>query len=162
MQTSVAVRANHKLAFKYFGPYQVTAKIGTVAYQLQLPSSTSIHPVFHVSQLKSAIGFTGPVQHQLPASTAPLQVPLRILDRRLTKRGNSAVAQVLIQWSASVPEDATWEDLDDLRSRFPQHWLEGKPILKERACRDSQDHPEISRKAQLEVPKKKKEAVPSC
>nr|CAH67116.1 H0502G05.7 [Oryza sativa] len=162
VQTSVAVRANHKLAFKYFGPYQVTAKIGTVAYQLQLPSSTSIHPVFHVSQLKSAIGFTGPVQHQLPASTAPLQVPLRILDRRLTKRGNSAVAQVLIQWSASVPEDATWEDLDDLRSRFPAALAWGQANSQgEGLVRDSQDHPgDISQGSTAEEPEEEEGSRP--
>ena len=119
IQTSVAVRANHKLSFKYFGPFQITAKIGTVAYQLQLPPTSSIHPVFHVSQLKSAAGFSGTVQSHLPTSIAALQVPWRILDRRLTKRGNSTVSQVLIHWSDSTPEEATWEDYEDLRTRFP-------------------------------------------
>jgi hypothetical protein len=49
MQTSLAPRSNQKLGFKYFGPFRVVQQIGKVAYRLDLPSSSSIHPVFYVS-----------------------------------------------------------------------------------------------------------------
>jgi hypothetical protein len=41
-----------KLALKFFGPYQVTAKIGNVSYHLKLSDKACIHDVFHVSLLK--------------------------------------------------------------------------------------------------------------
>lgn len=52
VQSSVAKRANHKLSFKFFGPFQILQKAGSVAYKLDLPSDCFIHPVVHVSQLK--------------------------------------------------------------------------------------------------------------
>ena len=52
----MARRSNEKLAAKYYGPFEILEKIGAVAYKLQLPPSASIHPVFHVLQLRKAIG----------------------------------------------------------------------------------------------------------
>ena len=41
VQSSVARRAHQKLAFCFFSPYRVLAKIGPVAYRLELPISCS-------------------------------------------------------------------------------------------------------------------------
>ena len=64
-QVSVAVRINLKLAAKYYGPYEILRKVGSVAYKLSLPATSRVHPVFHVSQLKKAVG-QAKVLHQLP------------------------------------------------------------------------------------------------
>jgi hypothetical protein len=34
IQSSVAPRSNHKLSFKFFGPFKVLQKVGSVAYKL--------------------------------------------------------------------------------------------------------------------------------
>lgn len=56
VQSSLMRRANNKLSFLFFGPYKILEKLGSVAYKLELPLSSMIHPVFHVSQLKLSPG----------------------------------------------------------------------------------------------------------
>ncbi|XP_071917026.1 uncharacterized protein [Coffea arabica] len=107
---------------RYFSPFQVLARVGAVAYKLALPSHVRIHDTFHVSLLKKKVG-TGSIQAQIPAGIpyqGQLMVePIAVLDRRLVKRGRVAATQVLVQWSNSFPEDATWEYLQDLQLQFP-------------------------------------------
>jgi hypothetical protein len=55
-------KKDNKLSPKYYGPYKVLQKIGTMAYKLELPAYSRVHPVFHVSCLKKVIGDKIPVQ----------------------------------------------------------------------------------------------------
>ena len=45
----------HK-APNFYGTYKGHQKLGFVAYKLELPPSSCVHPVFHVSCLKKVIG----------------------------------------------------------------------------------------------------------
>ena len=120
VQTSLAPRAHQKLSFRYFGPYKIVDKIGSVTYKLELPPSASIHPVFHVSLLKPAPPSSTPVSAALPDVDDNLQVPEAVLQRRLHPRNDGAVPQVLIKWSGLDASLATWEDAEALRQQFPE------------------------------------------
>jgi hypothetical protein len=115
IQNSVAINSNQKLAYKYYGPYRVLARVGKVAYRLDLPDTSRIHPVIHVSQLKRAIGPGDQVQSTLPVSNPGLQVPFKILQSRVCRKGCSSISQVLIQWSGMTEDSVTWEDSEALR-----------------------------------------------
>ncbi len=38
----------------------------------------------------------------------------------MVKKGNRAVAQVLVRWSNLAEEDATWEDYWVIKAQYPQ------------------------------------------
>uniref|UniRef100_A0A0A8ZED4 Integrase catalytic domain-containing protein n=1 Tax=Arundo donax TaxID=35708 RepID=A0A0A8ZED4_ARUDO len=121
-QVSVVNRPFPKLAYKYFGPYRVLKRIGIAAYQLDLPSDSLVHPVFHVSQLKPFTPDYTPVYADLPKLVdldAGQLEPERVLDRRLVKKGNCAVPQVLVKWTRLPEASATWEDYYVVQKRFP-------------------------------------------
>jgi hypothetical protein len=113
VQALVAPRSNKKLSFKFYGPFKVIDRIGEVAYRLQLPQTSKIHPVIHVSQLKKHIPQNGDVSDDLTTvCTDPAQAikPEKPLATRMIQRGAQAVQQVLVKWS-SLPESmSTWED----------------------------------------------------
>ena len=70
--------------------------------------------MFHVSQLKAFTPDHTPVFSdvlKLVDLLASSTEPECILDRRLVKKGNTAIPQVLIKWSHFPVEAATWEDL---------------------------------------------------
>ena len=120
VQTSVASRLNYKLSFRYFGPFKILAKVGNVAYKLDLPSTSMIHLVFHVSQLKKAISPTVPVSSTLPDSISDEhRIPVKILDRRLVTTNNKLSSQILVAWSSWPLSMAMWEDEVDLKTQFP-------------------------------------------
>lgn len=120
-QITVANQSFSKLSPRFYGPFKVLEKIGTVAYKLDLPVTSRIHPVFHVSQLKLKLGPTTPIVTTLPAIIDyDKWEPEAILDRRMYKKGNQAGTQWLLQWKGHSKDDATWEDADDICVRFPE------------------------------------------
>jgi hypothetical protein len=116
VQSSVSHRSSQKLAFRFFGPYIVIERIGSVAYHLALPEIAAIHPVFHVSQLKTSHG-SEPIPTSLPNSV--VQVPKQVLQHRWTS-GDHPIEQGLIRWSHMPASLATWENLEQLKQQFPR------------------------------------------
>ena len=47
---------SRKLADKFVGPFEVLEQVGVVSFKLKLLSHWRVHDVFHVSQLKAAVG----------------------------------------------------------------------------------------------------------
>lgn len=64
-QKTVRWALPQKMSSKYFSPYTILEKIGTIVCHLQLPSAI-IHDVFNVSQFKKYEGGSVQIQHVPP------------------------------------------------------------------------------------------------
>jgi len=64
-QKSVQGRTSQKLSKRFYGPFNILRHIGKVAYELDLPPSSKIHLVIHVSELRQYKG-DDPEKHFVP------------------------------------------------------------------------------------------------
>jgi Chromo (CHRromatin Organisation MOdifier) domain len=132
---------NQKLSPKFYGPFEIIAKMGKIAYHLNLPPESLIHPVFHVSQLKKRVGSNTTVLTRLPLVGPEGKVRIilmAILNRRILKRNNQVAVEVLVQWANLPAEEASWEDYQSLIEQFPEICLEDKTNLENRALSATQ------------------------
>eukprot|EP00253_Pinus_taeda_P033714 PITA_33714 len=106
-------KKDNKLSPKYYGPYKVLQKIGTMAYKLELPATSRLHPVFHVSCLKKVIGDKLPVQTIFPELDEEGKIilePEEVTETRTRQLRNRSISEYLIKWKNLSTEDSTWED----------------------------------------------------
>jgi hypothetical protein len=110
-----------------------------MAYKLDLPASSRVHPVFHVSCLQKVIGDKIPVQTIFPELDEEGKIilePEAITDTRIHQLRNRSILEYLIKWRKLPVEDSTWED-ESFRYKHPellkccrQHLFEGEGHVK--------------------------------
>ena len=101
-------KKDNKLSPKYYGPYKVLQKIGSMAYKLELLASSRVHPFFHVSSLKKVIGDKLPVQTILPELDEEGNIilePEEITKIRTRQLWNRWIPEYLIKWKNLPIED---------------------------------------------------------
>ena len=91
-----------KLAPRYIGPFRILAKLGSVAYRLELPSSLAdVHDVFHVSQLKKCLRVpteaTELEKLDLQPDLSYRKHPIRILEEKERKTRSHNLKFIKVQ-----------------------------------------------------------------
>jgi len=74
-QFSLSSNRYTKLSSRYCGPFPILAKVGCVAYKLDLPSSSKLHLVFLVSYFKPFHGTSIPMTLQFSLNPLYLFLP---------------------------------------------------------------------------------------
>ena len=120
---NLSLKANPAKAFRprWIGPFEITRVVSPVAYELKLPRTMGVHPVFHVSLLKPVE--TDPLQER-PATPEPefddegeqVWVVREILKHRYRGTRNGMVLEYLVRWAAPYdsPEQDSWEPKENL------------------------------------------------
>ncbi|KAJ0885707.1 putative nucleotidyltransferase, Ribonuclease H [Helianthus annuus] len=131
-QSSVVTRSTAKLSPRFFGPYKVLAKVGRVAYQIELPPGSLIHNVLHVSLLRKCEGPVpepSPLPVDEPDQSQLGPQPELILDERVVQKGKyRPKTEILVKWVGQPREDATWENKWRFSRTHPQFHLEDKVV----------------------------------
>eukprot|EP00253_Pinus_taeda_P023982 PITA_23982 len=112
-----------KLAPRHYGPFQILARIGPVAYQLALPSHIRVHNVFYIYILKKYVYDPKHViiwqEIQVKPEVEIRVEPLSILDQREVTLRKWDITQVKVQWQHFGPDEATWEDEEFMKQTYP-------------------------------------------
>lgn len=98
-----ALRAK-KLSLRYNGPYQITRRIGPVAYEIAMPPQlANLYPVFHVSQLRK---YVFDPSHMLEVDDVQVKEdltidvqPIRIEESRNKQKWDKTIRLVKVIWN---------------------------------------------------------------
>ena len=120
-----------KLAPKRYRPFTITKQINPVMYQLTLPATWQIHPVFHVSLLSPYVETDahGPNYSRPPPDLIGGEEFFEVEQiRDRWHHGCSRTLQYLIKWKGSPKSDNTWEPADlvlapELIKKYHKHRL---------------------------------------
>ena len=124
-----------KLQKRFVGPFQVIETIGEQAYRLALPEDWKIHPVFHVSLLKTwkaaDVHEDQPVSHDdIPEVEEPYWEIERLLRWRKIKKNKKIIKEYLVLWKGFPVEEASWVQAEQFShpEQIQQYIEEDQPL----------------------------------
>ncbi|KAA0058333.1 Chromo domain-containing protein [Cucumis melo var. makuwa] len=99
-------------------------RVGPAAYRLELPIElTGIHDVFHVSMLRKYIPDPSHVLQEQPVELKEylsyVEEPVLILNRKEQILRNKTIPLIKALWRHHGVEEATWEQEDQMKKRYP-------------------------------------------
>ncbi|GJR58442.1 putative reverse transcriptase domain-containing protein [Tanacetum coccineum] len=112
-----------KLNPHYIGPFKIIAKVGTVAYRLELlEQSSRVHSTFHVSNLKKCLSdetLAIPLDEiQIDDKLQFTEEPIEIMDCEVKRLKQSRISIVKVRWNSRIGPKFTWEREDQMQKNI--------------------------------------------
>nr|GEW30621.1 putative reverse transcriptase domain-containing protein [Tanacetum cinerariifolium] len=104
--------------------FKVLAKVGTVAYRLELPRQLSrVYNTFHVINLKkclSDVPLAIPLdQLHIDDKLRFVEEPVEIMDREIKRLRQSRISIIKVRWNSKRGPEFTWEREDQFKQKYP-------------------------------------------
>ena len=116
-------KINRKLSARYIGPFTIKRVLSRLNYELELPPTLPIHPVFHVLKLKKYVGDDSRFPNRVQEPSRPLPEIVgeeeqyeveAIRNHRYRKWRGEMHKQYLVKWKGYDEYENTWQWWDDL------------------------------------------------
>ncbi|GKA88286.1 putative reverse transcriptase domain-containing protein [Tanacetum coccineum] len=109
-----------KLSPHYIGPFKILARVGHVAYTLELLEELKgIHSTFHVLNLKKCLAEGDIVvpkdEIRLDDKLHMIEEPVEIVDREVKRLKQSRIPIVKVRWNSKRGPEFTWEREDQIK-----------------------------------------------
>ncbi|GJW78243.1 hypothetical protein Tco_0139925 [Tanacetum coccineum] len=117
-----------KLNPRYVGPFKIMARIGPIAYRLELPLELSVvHNVFHVCNLKKCLSdetLAIPLEEfQIEERLNFIEEPIEIMDQEVKRLRQGRIPIVKVHWNSRRGPEFTWERKDEIKHKYPHLFL---------------------------------------